>query len=30
VKFSDVFFDKSVGLGSKEVFFDDKKEIIFV
>lgn len=30
MKFSDVFFDKSVGLGSKEVFFDDKKEIIFV
>jgi len=30
VKFSDVHFDKSVWLWSKEVFFDEKKEIIFV
>ncbi|MDD3793827.1 MAG: ribosome biogenesis GTP-binding protein YihA/YsxC [Candidatus Gracilibacteria bacterium] len=30
IKFSDVKFYKSVSLGTKEVFFDNKKEVIFV
>lgn len=30
IKFSDVVFNKSVGLWAEEVFFDDKKEIVFV
>jgi GTP-binding protein len=30
MKFSDVVFNKSVSLGSDEVMFEDKNEIIFV